>query len=210
MSVSFQTPLLTTNLSLSWDVESPLHKIESPLPVVFSYPPRKMAYGTDTEELFARMEGSLLDGKLNVSGLLLTSLPPLPTTLQMLNISNTEIADIPVLPEKLWFFACANTPLTSLPRLPSGLRFLHMEGSRIETLPDLPPALQKLVCSDTPLREIRSLPPHLQYLDCIHTNIEKLPPLPETLSRLECAGALKPPTFLPKKTHSFSKSIGFI
>lgn len=69
-----------------------------------------MAYGPDTEELLRRV-ANIQNGMLNVSYLNITSLPTLPSGLQILY--------------------CYNTPLTRLPDLPSGLQQLYCSNTHL-------------------------------------------------------------------------------
>ncbi len=97
-----------------------------------------MAYGRDTETLLNRLEDSSLlyrrlfrsigcggPTRLYLSGLHIHSLPELPSTLEELNCSYTQITSLPALPKTLKLLKCFETPLTSLPELPEGLEWLN-------------------------------------------------------------------------------------
>ena len=74
----------------------------------------------------------------------LTSLPPLPETLEKLDCSNNQLTSLPPLPETLQELICTNNQLTSLPPLPETLEILYCSGNFLKSLPPLPETLEIL------------------------------------------------------------------
>ena len=85
-------------------------------------------YGPYTEKALQRIQEweqkGDVKGKLNLSNLRLTSLPPLPASLKVLYCSNTPLSTLPELPASLQELVCFKTPLTTLPELPASLKDL--------------------------------------------------------------------------------------
>lgn len=113
-----------------------------------------------------RIEESERTGKLNVSYMGLTTLPPLPPTLKKLNCYNNFLITLPELPSSLIELVCSGNQLTTLPALPSNLTRLYCYENELITLPRLPPTLTSLYCS--------------------HNRLTILPPIPSTLTELFC------------------------
>ena len=83
---------------------------------------------------------------------------------------------------------CHNTQIHELPKLPDGLQWLHCFGTQISELPKLPDGLQWLDCHDTQIHELPKLPDGLEVLDCSNNKkLEKLPQLPDGLKWLDCS-----------------------
>lgn len=106
-------------------------------------------YGPDTEQLLRKMRASV--EYLNVNGLRIHSLPPLPGELKILKCSDTQITELPELPRGLRSLDCSDTPLTSLPELPESLEFLAFVNTRIQILPRLPKDIEFLLYGNSPL-----------------------------------------------------------
>ncbi len=86
--------------------------------------------------------------QLNCSNNQLTTLPTLPTTLQVLNCQNNQIPTLPSLPTGLQVLNCANNYLINLPNLPNGLTHLNFSYNSIRCLPILPSTLQELILNE--------------------------------------------------------------
>ena len=157
----------------------------------------------------------------------LTSLPPLPATLEMIVIRNTPLKNLPDLPDSLRILDCSNINIKSLPSLPALLYMLACSDCRISDLPPLPSSLSILDCNNTditslpllhnlPLNNLKcentkitSLPPlpsSMFYLQCGNTEIKFLPPLPDKLVHLYCSntGLTSLPSPLPKSLTYFN------
>ncbi len=134
---------------------------------------------------------------------LLTSLPPLPQTLRMLNCSNNLLSILPTLPQTLDSLYCGNNQLTSLPSLPSSLNILVCEYNQLTSLPTLPQSLSELWCNSNQLSGLPLLPQSLTSLHCASNQLTSLPSLPQSLGFLDCPynqlTSLPP---LPQSLHS--------
>ncbi|EBH9434400.1 E3 ubiquitin--protein ligase [Salmonella enterica subsp. enterica serovar Cerro] len=115
----------------------------------------------------------------------LTSLPPLPAGLQMLLVARNQLTSLPPLPAGLQMLLVAGNQLTSLPPLPAGLRRLLVAGNQLTSLPPLPAGLQVLSVSDNQLTSLPLLPAGLELLTLDRNpQLVRLPPLPEGLQTL--------------------------
>lgn len=113
----------------------------------------------------------------------LTSLPPLPVTLEELYINGTNIAELPPLPPNLLRLECHNTKITVLPDLPPRLQLLVCSNTNITVLPPLPASLTGLDCSMTLLTALPPLP-NLHFISCGHCRLSVLPRIPAHTSVL--------------------------
>lgn len=121
-----------------------------------------------------------------------TDLPnPLPRSLEMLSIDCTGVANLPQLPENLENLWVSWSNVTVLPKLPSNLQMLSLERCKITVLPPLPNTLTRLNISNTLIESLPDqLPTCLVELRMESTKIKSLPKLPETLRVLTCDGSL--------------------
>ncbi|HAK7847382.1 TPA: E3 ubiquitin--protein ligase [Salmonella enterica] len=115
----------------------------------------------------------------------LTSLPPLPAGLQMLSVAGNQLTSLPPLPAGLQELSVARNQLTSLPPLPAGLQMLSVAGNQLTSLPPLPSELEVLSVSGNQLTSLPLLPAGLELLT-VERNLQllRLPPLPEGLQTL--------------------------
>ena len=143
-------------------------------------------YGADTYDLIYRM-ANIRDDTLDIRGLRLTGLPPLPHTLKNLWCSFTLITRFRTLPAGLEEIICDHCPLIELPVLPKGLRKLVCNFTPLTSLPELPPNLKVLWCNSTLIKELPTLPEGMTELYC-QTNrvLTTLPPIPSSLRVLYC------------------------
>ncbi len=115
----------------------------------------------------------------------LTSLPPLPAGLQTLSVAGNQLTSLPPLPAGLQMLSVAGNQLTRLPPLPAGLRRLLVAGNQLTSLPPLPAGLQVLSVSDNQLTSLPLLPAGLELLTLERNpQLVRLPPLPEGLQTL--------------------------
>lgn len=149
---------------------------------------RPIAHGPDTD-LLRRNISEIRNGKLDVSYLRITSLPPLPAGLRVLTCHFTDIVEFPTLPDTLEELNCMyNRNLRSLPKLPSNLLFLICDHNpQLRRLPELPRWLRQLMVHDTPLEVLPDIPKFLECLMCYNTLIREIPPLPKNLFTFSCA-----------------------
>ncbi|MER3279324.1 type III secretion system effector E3 ubiquitin transferase SspH2 [Salmonella enterica] len=114
----------------------------------------------------------------------LTSLPPLPAGLELLTVSGNQLTSLPPLPARLQMLLVAGNQLTSLPPLPAGLQMLLVAGNQLTSLPPLPAGLQMLSVAGNQLTSLPPLPAGLQMLSVAGNQLTSLPPLPAGLQVL--------------------------
>lgn len=125
----------------------------------------------------------------------LPALPTLPTSLRKLYCGGIGLTALPTLPTALELLACGSNQLTALPELPPALGTLSCDNNLLTTLPTLPNGLGNLYCTNNQLTELPQLPSSLRRLDCQVNQLSSLPTLPDSLYQLQCF--LNPLTSLP-------------
>ncbi|EHV6758837.1 type III secretion system effector E3 ubiquitin transferase SspH2 [Salmonella enterica] len=118
----------------------------------------------------------------------LTSLPPLPSGLEVLTVEDNQLTSLPPLPAGLELLTVSGNQLTSLPPLPAGLQMLLVAGNQLTSLPPLPAGLQMLLVAGNQLTSLPPLPAGLQMLLVAGNQLTSLPPLPAGLQMLSVAG----------------------
>lgn len=111
----------------------------------------------------------------------ITSLPALPQNLEKLNCSNNFIESLPELPSTLIQLNCSYNLIDSLPELPPNLEFLSTTNNLLDSLPNLPQTLRELFASFNTIDSLPTLPPNLTGLQVNNNLIDSLPALPSTL-----------------------------
>ncbi|EKA6789253.1 type III secretion system effector E3 ubiquitin transferase SspH2 [Salmonella enterica] len=114
----------------------------------------------------------------------LTSLPPLPAGLEVLTVSGNQLTSLPPLPAGLQTLSVAGNQLTSLPPLPAGLQMLLVAGNQLTSLPPLPAGLRRLLVAGNQLTSLPPLPAGLQVLSVSDNQLTSLPLLPAGLELL--------------------------
>ncbi|EBU7004377.1 E3 ubiquitin--protein ligase [Salmonella enterica subsp. enterica serovar Kintambo] len=114
----------------------------------------------------------------------LTSLPPLPSGLEVLTVEDNQLTSLPPLPAGLELLTVSGNQLTSLPPLPAGLQMLLVAGNQLTSLPPLPAGLQMLSVAGNQLTSLPPLPAGLQVLLVARNQLTSLPLLPEGLQTL--------------------------
>lgn len=71
-----------------------------------------------------------------------------PPNLLTLNIEDLPLTSLPPLPSQLQVLVCTGSKLTSLPKLPDSLSELYCMGVPLKTLPSFPEGLEELEISD--------------------------------------------------------------
>ncbi|EHH3294478.1 type III secretion system effector E3 ubiquitin transferase SspH2 [Salmonella enterica] len=118
----------------------------------------------------------------------LTSLPTLPSGLEVLTVEDNQLTSLPPLPSGLEVLTVEDNQLTSLPPLPAGLVVLTVSGNQLTSLPPLSAGLQTLSVAGNQLTSLPPLPAGLQMLLVAGNQLTRLPPLPAGLRRLLVAG----------------------
>ncbi|EIR2618509.1 E3 ubiquitin--protein ligase [Salmonella enterica subsp. enterica serovar Miami] len=115
----------------------------------------------------------------------LTSLPTLPSGLEVLTVEDNQLTSLPPLPAGLQMLSVAGNQLTSLPPLPAELQELSVARNQLTSLPPLPSELEVLSVSGNQLTSLPLLPAGLELLT-VERNLQllRLPPLPEGLQTL--------------------------
>ncbi|EBQ2206978.1 hypothetical protein AXT13_15390, partial [Salmonella enterica subsp. enterica] len=108
----------------------------------------------------------------------LTSLPTLPSGLEVLTVEDNQLTSLPPLPSGLEVLTVEDNQLTSLPPLPAGLVVLTVSGNQLTSLPPLPAGLQTLSVAGNQLTSLPPLPAGLQMLLVARNQLTSLPPLP--------------------------------
>ncbi|MDJ4648894.1 type III secretion system effector SspH3 [Salmonella enterica] len=114
----------------------------------------------------------------------LTSLPTLPSGLEVLTVEDNQLTSLPPLPSGLEVLTVEDNQLTSLPPLPAGLVVLTVSGNQLTSLPPLSAGLQTLSVAGNQLTSLPPLPAGLQMLSVAGNQLTSLPPLPAGLQRL--------------------------
>ncbi|WP_076730385.1 NEL-type E3 ubiquitin ligase domain-containing protein [Salmonella enterica] len=116
----------------------------------------------------------------------LTSLPTLPSGLEVLTVEDNQLTSLPPLPAGLQTLSVAGNQLTSLPPLPAGLQVLSVSDNQLTSLPLLPAGLELLTLERNPqLVRLPPLPEGLQTLSVdANPQLTRLPALPSGLQRL--------------------------
>ncbi|MEX9074224.1 type III secretion system effector SspH3 [Salmonella enterica] len=114
----------------------------------------------------------------------LTSLPPLPSGLEVLTVEDNQLTSLPPLPAGLVVLTVSGNQLTSLPPLPAGLQTLSVAGNQLTSLPPLPAGLQMLLVARNQLTSLPPLPAGLQVLSVSDNQLTSLPLLPAGLELL--------------------------
>lgn len=127
---------------------------------------------------------------LDLRGLGLTELPPLPEEVRVLDVAENKLTRLPALPATLEILYCEQNLLEQLPPLPPGLQMLTCSRNRLRSLPPLPPALRRLDCAENRIERLPPLSPTLAYLNCASNRVTELPEIPATLDYLDAANNL--------------------
>jgi Leucine-rich repeat (LRR) protein len=109
----------------------------------------------------------------------LEELPELPPNLKKLFCSGNRLTSLPPLPDTLELLVCGWNKLTELPQLPARLEELQCENNNLTSLPVLPNTLIVLNCEDNQITELPQIPFRLTHLNARNNPIVKLTNLPE-------------------------------
>ncbi len=126
----------------------------------------------------------------------LKQLPNLPDSLKTLWLSYGELTSLPNLPNGIENLYCENNLITSIPNFPSSLKYLKCQYNQLKTIPEFPNALILAEIYNNLLDSIPELPFGLIDLKCNNNQLSKLPELPNTLFNLFCTN--NKISFLPK------------
>ena len=180
---------VSTPKDLCKDRESLLSLLNTPVEA----PPEQLAVALERiEEARQKIASGYKWTDLNLRGLGLTQLPPIPEGLCSLCVEDNRLTTIDELPTSLSSLNCSKNRLVSLPSaLPPALTHFTCNENRLSTLPPLPPTLVFLNCGGNP--RLESLPPldHLSQLVelyCGGNSLTELPPMSSLkLQRIWCS-----------------------
>jgi len=119
------------------------------------------------------------DDVLDLTDSDLAELPQLPPNLKQLLCSGNKLTSLPPLPDTLKLLICGHNQLTELPPLPDSLEELDCEHNNLTSLPILNNRLKVLVCEDNQITELPQIPLRLTHLNARNNPIIKLTNLPE-------------------------------
>ena len=146
---------------------------------------------------------------LDLSGLGLCELPPIPLSVRRLNVSRNILKRLPTrLPRLLETLLCAHNLLEELPVLTQCLVVLDCTWNCLRVLPRMPSAMRSLRCSNNCIRVLPQCPRDLEDLTCEFNNLWDLGVLPPGLLELHCSGNSLHwlPRARPPKLHTLSCS----
>jgi hypothetical protein len=120
-------------------------------------PQDKPTWGPDTAKALARIQTWIATGNtvtpLDLRGLDIHTLPPLPETLHHLYCGNGDLASIPSLPRALLSLNLTNCFVNFIPTLPPKLMILNVEGIPLKTIcGPFPSTLLFLMLPTAPIR----------------------------------------------------------
>ena len=146
---------------------------------------------------------------------LLTSLPPLPSTLEELYVGDNKLASLPRLDTLLQLteFDCSNNKLITIPTLRYDTLLvgayynrLYFSGNLLTSLPALgnvgtldiaynkftswpllPYGVREFICGNNPINYLPSFTNGPVLLSCQNLNLTSIPPLPSYLKSLDCS-----------------------
>lgn len=114
----------------------------------------------------------------------LTTLSPLPGSLQKLFCRRTGLTHLPQLPEGLVTLAISNCALQdtpaqlAIPNFPDSLIYVDIQHNQVSRLPNLPPNLRTANFSHNQIQSIPALPNTLVRFFCSNNQLRVLPLLP--------------------------------
>lgn len=115
----------------------------------------------------------------------LTTLPPLPSTLKVLDLWDNKLTTLSVLPANLTMLDISGNQFSNLPCLPKNLAILRAGGNLITALPKLPLSLTELYISHNQIADLPNLPCGLKVLHATHNRFSTISCLPSGLLSLK-------------------------
>lgn len=109
------------------------------------------------------------------------TIPPLPSSLKSLAITNAPITTLPALPNGLISLLLNQCQIPVIPSLPPNLEQFHYNFGPATTVPVLPNSIETLIISNAPVTSMANIPNSVGYLGIDNTNLTTLPPLPASL-----------------------------
>lgn len=117
----------------------------------------------------------------------LTTLPPLPDSVEFIDCSYNNITILPPLPASLRILKCYYNKISVLPPLPPALGLLDCGNNELTELTCLPNSLLGLYCSKNFIKYIDNFPNNCKNIQCSYNLIENMPVFPQSLEYLQCS-----------------------
>ena len=117
----------------------------------------------------------------------ITTLPTLPASLRMLKCYYNKISILPSLPPRLGILDCGNNELTELTCLPNSLIGLYCSKNFINYIDKFPDNCRDIRCANNLIEDMPVFPKGLQYLQCSHNKIKGMYTLPSKLYHIDCS-----------------------
>jgi uncharacterized repeat protein (TIGR01451 family) len=108
----------------------------------------------------------------------LNTLPPLPDSLIILEVTENQFITLPTLPPHLKFLAATSNSLIQLPALPNTLISIDVTNNQLNSLPTLPSSLQLLHVADNNITALPAIPNTLTNLACYNNQLTYIPEVP--------------------------------
>lgn len=121
----------------------------------------------------------------------LVEIPPLPTSLSVLDLPMNQVSVIAEIPEHVRYLDLIDCPLTALPNIPDSLLGLWVNSTPLQFLPLLPNLMERL--------------------HCFNTEITCLPNVPEGLTSLRLPSGVECiPVPMPDAAYNYATAMGFL
>ncbi|WP_407907023.1 DUF5503 domain-containing protein [Escherichia coli] len=117
---------------------------------------------------------------LDLSGLQLSSLPPLPEWIEKLSVSHNQLSTIQV-PELCKELDASFNNLTEFPKMPDDITRIYVNNNLISRIDSFPAKAQIIFIGQNNLSEIPAIPDVTKDFDCSNNNIKKIHYLPANL-----------------------------
>jgi hypothetical protein len=125
---------------------------------------------------------------LNLYNVYTSNLPELPSSLRVLVCHNeprgSGLSTMPNLPSLLEILDVQGNSLTNIESLPPKLERLNCDCNELSEICDLPASLSRLCVSENNLTMLPRMPPNLVQLCCIKNRLTDIPVLPASLKYL--------------------------
>ena len=158
-----------------------------------SYKHDDICIGMELAEALCRIETwskkGDTDAFLDLTLLGLTELPPIPPTVEAINISMNRFSILPALPDSVKRLYCSYNFLTSIDVLPPNLEILYCDNNYIcEISCQLPATVQLLYCKVNRLIRLPIMDnsSNIDCIDCQYNKLTKIHALPDNLRTLLC------------------------
>lgn len=123
----------------------------------------------------AWLRNQQIDAPLILKGFSLKSLPELPASLVVLDLSNNQFSELPTLPKSLLSLDISHNILSSVSGWPPKLMELDVSANFLSSLPAFPRTLKSIDVSDNALLDLPDLPLCLRILLANNNQLTRFP-----------------------------------